>query len=60
MLKEFTPELSVSRIAAIERGEGFMSFSAAELRFKRALIPLLMNGSKPAIGVSLFAEIFRP
>jgi hypothetical protein len=58
VLKEFTRTYKRMRIAAAERGEGFMSFSAAELRFKRALIPLLMNGGKPAIGSSLFATIF--
>jgi hypothetical protein len=26
---------------------------------RRALIPVLQNGGKPAIGQSLFAEIFR-
>jgi hypothetical protein len=29
------------------------------LRFKRALIPLLMNGGKPAIGAAPFAEVFN-
>jgi hypothetical protein len=33
-----------------------MSYNVAELRFKRALILLLMNGGKPS--TSLFATIF--
>jgi hypothetical protein len=36
-----------------------MSYKVAELRFKRALIPLLQNGGKPAVGESLFATIFN-
>jgi hypothetical protein len=58
VLREFTKTYKRRRIAAAERGKGFMSFSAAELRFKRALIPLLMNGGKPAVGSSLFARVF--
>ena len=58
VLMEFTRTYKRRRIAAAERGKGFMSYKVAELRFKRALIPLLMNGGKPAIGSSLFAEVF--
>jgi hypothetical protein len=58
-LREFTKEFKRGRIAANMRGEGFMSFSHAELRLRRALIPLLMGGGQPAIGQSLFAEIFK-
>jgi hypothetical protein len=58
VLKEFTRTYRLRRVAAAERGKGFMSYKVAELRFKRALIPLLMNGGKPAIGSSLFAEVF--
>jgi len=40
------------------RGEGFMSYKAAETRLRRALVPMLVNGR--AIGAqSLFEEIFR-
>jgi hypothetical protein len=46
------------RIAATMRGEGFMPFKTAELRFKRALIPLLMSGGQPVVGQSLFARVF--
>ena len=58
VLKEFARTYKRRRIAAAERGKGFMSYKVAELRFKRALIPLLMNGGKPAVGASLFAAIF--
>jgi hypothetical protein len=58
VLKEFTRAYKRRRIATKERGEGFMSFQVAELRFKRALVPLLMNGGKPAIGTSFFSAIF--
>jgi hypothetical protein len=58
VMKQFTKTYKARRLAAKERGEGFMTFSAAELRFKRALIPLLQNGGKPAVGSSLFREVF--
>jgi hypothetical protein len=35
-----------------------MSYENAAARLRLALIPLLMNGGKPAVGGSLFAEIF--
>jgi hypothetical protein len=56
-MKEFTREYKRRRIAATMRGEGFMSYPNAQLRFKRALILLLMGGGQPAIG-QLFSEIF--
>jgi hypothetical protein len=56
-LKQFRHTYRLWRKAAA-RGEGFMPFSVAELRFKRALIPLLMNGGKPPIGTSFFSAIF--
>jgi hypothetical protein len=56
---DFTKTYRQRRLAAKARGEGFMPFSAAELRFKRALIPLLQSGGKPAVvGASIFAEVF--
>jgi hypothetical protein len=58
VLKEFTRTYKRRRIAAAERGKGFMSYKVAELRFKRALIPLLMSGGKPPIGTSFFSAIF--
>jgi hypothetical protein len=58
VLKEFKRTYKRRRIAAAERGKGFMSYRVAELRFKRALIPLLQSGGKPALGVSLFTQVF--
>jgi hypothetical protein len=57
-LQEFNRQFKRRRMEATMRGEGFMTFANAELRFKRALIPLLMNGVKPVVGSSLFAEVF--
>ena len=57
-MREFTKTYKRRRIAATMRGEGFMSYGNAELRLRRALIPLLMSGGQPAIGSSLFTQIF--
>ena len=57
-MKEFTKAYRLRRIAAKARGEGFMSFKVAELRLRRALIPLLVNGRTIGPAQSLFAEIF--
>jgi hypothetical protein len=57
-MRQFTKTYRARRIAVTMRGEGFMPFKTAELRFKRALIPLLMNGGQPVVGQSLFAEVF--
>jgi hypothetical protein len=35
-----------------------MTFATADLRFKRALIPLLLSGGQPVAGASLFAQVF--
>jgi len=43
---------------ALSGGRGFVSFRVAELRLRRALIPLLVNGGEPVVGQSLFAEVF--
>jgi hypothetical protein len=45
------------RIAATLRGEGFMPFKTAELRLRRALIPLLVGGNNIHVQ-SLFETIF--
>jgi hypothetical protein len=58
-MREFTKDYKVRRLAAKQRGENFMTYRAAELRLRRALIPLLMRGGQPAVGSSFFAEIFR-
>jgi hypothetical protein len=55
---EFTKEYRRRRLAAREAGEGFVTYKVAERRLKAALVPLLMNGGKPAVGQSLFAEVF--
>jgi hypothetical protein len=57
-MREFTKTYKRRRLVATMRGEGFMSYAVAELRLRRALIPLLVNGGKPAVGQSLFASIF--
>jgi hypothetical protein len=59
VLAEFNRAYKRRRTAAMLRGEGFMSYGNAMLRFKRALVPLLMNGGQPAVGQSLLATIFR-
>jgi hypothetical protein len=57
-MKEFTKAYRQRRLAAVARGEGFMSFRHAELRLRRALIPLLVTGRAMAPTSSLFAKIF--
>lgn len=44
-----TKEYKRRRLAARERGEGFMSFGTAEARLRAVLIPLL-TGGKPVVG----------
>jgi hypothetical protein len=58
VLREFNRAFKRRRMEAMLRGEGFMNYKAAELRLRRALIPLLQAGGKPAVGQSLFAQIF--
>jgi hypothetical protein len=58
VLREFNRAYKQRRMAATARGRGFMTFKVAEQRLKAALIPLLMNGGKPVVGQSLFAEVF--
>jgi hypothetical protein len=55
---EFTKSFRQCRLAAKARGQGFMSYKAAEIRFRRALIPLLQNGGRPDVGQSFFAQVF--
>jgi hypothetical protein len=57
-LREFSKTYRRRRIAAAERGEGFMSYQTAVRRLRLALVPILMNGGKPSAG-SLFAEVFN-
>jgi hypothetical protein len=56
--RAFTKEYKRRRLAARERGEGFMTFKVAEARLRAALVPLLIGG-KPVLGASLFAEVFK-
>jgi hypothetical protein len=58
LLRDFRKIYRQRRFAAKARGRGFMNFGVAELRLKQALIPLLQNGGKPAVGASLFREVF--
>jgi hypothetical protein len=58
VLREFTRTYKRRRIAAAERGEGFMSYQTAVRRLRLALVPVLMNGGTPSAG-SLFAEVFN-
>ncbi len=57
-LREFNRAFKLRRMAAMARGEGFMSFATATARLRRALIPLLVNGRTIGPAQSLFAEIF--
>jgi hypothetical protein len=58
MLRDFNRAFKQRREAATMRGEGFMSYRAAEVRLRRALIPMIVNGGN--VGPqSLFEEIFR-
>jgi hypothetical protein len=58
-LREFTRMYKRRRIEAKAAGQGFMTYAVAEARLRKALIPLLMRGGQPAVGSSLFAQIFR-
>jgi hypothetical protein len=57
VLREFNRAFKRRRMEAMLRGEGFMNYKAAELRLRRALIPLLQGGGNVRTQ-SLFAEIF--
>jgi hypothetical protein len=56
--REFTRMYKRRRIEAKAAGQGFMSYAVAEARLRKALIPLLMRGGQPAVGSSLFAQVF--
>jgi hypothetical protein len=56
-MKEFTKAYRRHRLAAIARGEGFMSYGNAELRLRRALIPYL-SGGRDVQAATLFADVF--
>ena len=58
VLRDFNAAFKQRREAAAMQGKGSMSYRATEVRLRRALIPMLVNGG--TIGPrSLFEEIFR-
>jgi hypothetical protein len=57
-MREFTKTYKRRRLAAAAQGEGFMTFAVAELRLRRALIPLLVRGRTIGPVQSLFEQIF--
>ena len=59
-LREFNARYRAGRAAALAEGRGFMAFAVAMRRFKRALIPMLMNRQPEAGRMrSIFEEVFR-
>jgi hypothetical protein len=57
VLRDFNAAFKQRREAAAMRGEGFMSYRAAESRLRKALVPMLANGG--TIGPrTLFEQIF--
>jgi hypothetical protein len=54
-LREFNAKYKAGRAAAKAQGRGFMSYSAATLRLKKALLPALQTG-QPVAGV--FERVF--
>jgi hypothetical protein len=58
VLREFNRTFKSRRLAAFARGEQFIKYPIALARLRSALIPLLQNGGKPAVGASLFREVF--
>jgi hypothetical protein len=57
-LREFTRMYKRRRTEAKAAGLGFMKYKNAELRLRRALVPLLVSGQNVGPAQSLFAEIF--
>jgi hypothetical protein len=58
VLREFTRMYKRRRIEAKAAGQGFMTYKNAELRLRRALVPLLVSGQGVGPMQSLFAQIF--
>ena len=58
-MRELTKAYRRRRLAAMERGEGFMPFKTAEARLRKALIPLLVGGGTVGSAQSLFAQILE-
>jgi hypothetical protein len=59
VLQAFNAEFKRRRTEAKAAGVGFMSYSVATARLRRALIPLLMSGGTPQVGQTLLGEVFR-
>jgi hypothetical protein len=59
-MREFTKGYKVRRLAAKQRGENFMTYRAAELRLRRALVPLLVSGQGVGPVQALFSQVFNP
>jgi hypothetical protein len=59
-LREFTRMYKRRRIEAKAAGQGFMSYRNAELRLRRALVPLLVSGQGVGPMQSLFSQVFNP
>ena len=57
-MKQFTKSFKATRLALAATGQGFMSYKVAEMRFRKALIPLLQAGGQPAVGAPLFKQVF--
>ena len=57
-LKEFNRQFKRERMEATANGRGFMSYRVAEARLRRALIPMLTGGGRPAVGEGMSAVIF--
>jgi hypothetical protein len=57
-LKEFNRAFKEHRMAAMARGQGFMTYKVAQARLRRALVPLLANGRTIGPVQSLFEQIF--
>ena len=57
-MKQFTKSFKATRLALAAAGQGFMSYKVAEMRFRKALIPLLQAGGQPAVGAPLFKQVF--
>jgi hypothetical protein len=58
-LREFTRMYKRRRIEAKAAGLGFTTYKNAELRLRRALVPLLVSGQGVGPMQSLFAQVFR-
>ena len=57
VLVEFNRAFKRKRMAATARGEGFMPYSTAMLRLRKALVPLLQGGGNVHTA-TLFADVF--